>query len=186
MGRRWQRCPPVPLPSTQKHQQSCGAEGTSKTLLWKGLSEYFLHRAGCCGHQAIFSLSKNILELNIKLLSLPLQEKENMPLPGQGQRPWRKRRGRRQTAERNREEPGHAWPFPQPPPALLKPRRIRCCVEAPLSIPYTGATTFYKTPQEGNCSSLPTPELLQKRQSSAGKVPTTSRKSSEEREMVHF
>lgn len=40
-------------------------------------------------------------ELSIELPSVPPQEKENMPLPGQGQRPRRKGRGGRQTAERN-------------------------------------------------------------------------------------
>lgn len=49
-----------------------------------------LHIKLACGHQANFSTSKNILKLSIKLLSIPLQEKENMPLRRQGQRPWRK------------------------------------------------------------------------------------------------
>lgn len=59
-------------------------------------------------------------------------------------------------------------------------------LEAPLSTPLTGATTLSKTPQKDDCSSLPAPGLLRKRQSSAGKVLTTSRKPSEEGEMVHF
>lgn len=89
-----------PLPSIRKHQQSCGAERMRSTLPWKGFSKYFICRAGCCGHQANFSTSKNILKLSIKLLSIPLQEKENMPLTGQGQRPWSKGSGGCRTVER--------------------------------------------------------------------------------------
>lgn len=84
-----------------------------------------------------------------------------MPLLGQGQRPWRKGRGGHGTAKRNQDKPGRAEPILQTPLALKSHIKSGAVPEASLSTSFTGHIKLSKTPQEDDCSSLPTPKLLQ-------------------------
>ena len=136
----------------------------------------------------IFSVSKNILELSIKLLS---------PSAGKGEHATTRTRSETTKEEEgkmpdSRKEPRGARPCwchscPGHFCSLLLPSQSHpksgAAPEAPLSVPFTGATVLSKTSQEDDCSSLPTPKLLQKQQSLEGKVLRTSSKPSEEREI---